>query len=78
MDYELEAYTNTDWVGFVYERRSTSGYCIIVGGNLVTRRSKKQSIAARSSVEAEYRSMDHRICELLWLKMLLSELGFLV
>ncbi|WMV18582.1 hypothetical protein MTR67_011967 [Solanum verrucosum] len=42
--------------------------------NLVTWRSKKQNVVARSSAEAEYRSMAHGICEILWLKRFLEEL----
>ena len=37
----VDAYTNTDWVGVVDDRRFTSGYFTFVGGNLVTWRSKK-------------------------------------
>ncbi|EXC12992.1 hypothetical protein L484_016923 [Morus notabilis] len=55
----IEAYTNADWAGSVTDRRSTSGYCTYVWGNLVTWRSKKQSVVARSSAEAEYRAMAH-------------------
>lgn len=72
---ELEAYTDADWAGSVIDRRSTSGYCIFLGGNLVTWRSKKQSVVARSSAEAEFRAMAHGICELLWLKIILTDLG---
>lgn len=43
-------------------------------GNLVTCRSKKQNVVARSSAEAELRSTAHGICEALWLKLLLEEL----
>ncbi|XP_028127083.1 uncharacterized protein LOC114323622 [Camellia sinensis] len=32
----VEAYTDADWAGSVTDRRSTSGYCTFVGGNLVT------------------------------------------
>ena len=48
-----------------------SGFCAFIGGNLVTWRSKKQSIVARSSAEAEYRAMAQGVCELLWLKKLM-------
>ncbi|KAJ9556963.1 hypothetical protein OSB04_011577 [Centaurea solstitialis] len=48
--------------------------CTFVWGNLVTWRSKKQSVVARSSVEDEYRAMAHGICEGMWLKRLLNEL----
>lgn len=38
---EIEAYTDADWAGNSNDRRSTSGYFTIVGGNLVTWKSKK-------------------------------------
>uniref|UniRef100_A0A2N9GJY0 Reverse transcriptase Ty1/copia-type domain-containing protein n=1 Tax=Fagus sylvatica TaxID=28930 RepID=A0A2N9GJY0_FAGSY len=40
----------------------SSGHLRIEGGNLVTWRSKKQSVVARSSAEAEYRAMAHTTC----------------
>ena len=61
----LEAYTDADWAGSIIDRRSTSAYCTFLGGNLVTWRSKKESVVARSSVEVEFRAMAHGICELL-------------
>ena len=71
---QVEAYTDADWAGNVIDRRSTSGYCTFVGGNLVTWRSKKQSVVARSSAEAEFRSVAHGFCEVLWIKRVLGEL----
>jgi len=41
-------------------------------GNLVTWRSKKQSVVARSSAEAEFRALAHGICEGIWIKRLLE------
>ncbi|CAN6685111.1 unnamed protein product [Malus baccata var. baccata] len=73
---QVKGYTYADWAGNITDRRSTSGYFTFVGGNLVTWRSKKQNVVARSIAEAEYRGMAHRICELLWLKILLTEIGF--
>ncbi|RVW30632.1 Retrovirus-related Pol polyprotein from transposon RE1 [Vitis vinifera] len=46
-----------------------------VWGNLVTWRSKNQSVVARSSAEAEYRALAQGICEGIWIKRVLSELG---
>ncbi|XP_048139417.1 uncharacterized mitochondrial protein AtMg00810-like [Rhodamnia argentea] len=71
---KVEAYTDADWAGSP-DRKSISGYCIFLGGNLVTWRSKKQNVVARSSAEAEFRAMAQGVCELLWLKGLLEDLG---
>ncbi|XP_060958297.1 uncharacterized mitochondrial protein AtMg00810-like [Cannabis sativa] len=71
---EIEAYTDADWAGSTLDKRSTSGYCSYVGGNLVTWRSKKQSVVARSSAEVEFRAVAHGICEIIWIKRLLEEL----
>ncbi|KAF5472406.1 hypothetical protein F2P56_009126 [Juglans regia] len=70
----IEGYTNVDWAGSIEDRRSTSGYFTLVGGNLVTWRSKKQEVVATSSTKAEYREMAKAICELLWTKNLIQEL----
>jgi len=47
----LEAETDTDYVGSREDRRSTSGYCTFLGGNLITWRGKKQNVAVRSSTQ---------------------------
>ncbi|XP_074344458.1 secreted RxLR effector protein 161-like [Apium graveolens] len=70
---QIEVYTDADWAGSA-DARSTSGYCTFIGGNLVTWRSKKQSVVARSSAEAELRSLANGICEAIWIKRLLYEL----
>ena len=72
----IDTYTDADWAGSIDDRRSTSGYFTFVGGNLVTWRSKKQNVVARSSAEAEFRGMSLEICEALWLRLLLSDLGY--
>ena len=48
----VECFTDADWAGSKEDRRSTSGYCIFVGGNLVTWKSKKQGVVSRSSAES--------------------------
>lgn len=49
---------NPDWAGSVTNIKSTMHYCMLVWGNLVTWRSKKQSIIARISVEARRQNID--------------------
>ena len=73
--FKLEGYTDSDWAGNSLDRKSTTGFCTFIGGNLVTWKSKKQTVVARSSAEAEYRAMASTACELIWLKLLLEDLG---
>ncbi|GAV56481.1 hypothetical protein CFOL_v3_00023, partial [Cephalotus follicularis] len=69
-----EAYTDADYTGSIVNRRSASGYCTFLGGNLVTWRSKKQNVVARSSAESEFRAVAQGTCDLLWLKIILEDL----
>jgi hypothetical protein len=71
----LQAFTDADWTGCPDDRKSTTGFAIFLGSNLLSWSSKKQAIVSRSSTEAEYRSMAMATAELLWLQSLLSELG---
>jgi len=48
----------------------------LVGGNLVTWRSKKQKVVALSSAEVEFRGIVKGITEVLWIKKLITEIGF--
>ncbi|XP_021833061.1 uncharacterized protein LOC110772886 [Prunus avium] len=73
---EVVGYTDVDWAGSITNRCSTLGYFTFVGGNLVIGWSKKQNVVARSSAEVEYRGMAQGVCELLWIRGLLTELGF--
>ncbi|XP_021753839.1 uncharacterized protein LOC110719248 [Chenopodium quinoa] len=73
---DLHAFTDADWGGYRDSRKSTSGYFTLVGGNLVTWKSKRQKVDAMSSAEAEFRGIAKGITEVLWIRKLLTELGY--
>ncbi|GAA0157982.1 transmembrane signal receptor [Lithospermum erythrorhizon] len=72
--FELKAYTDADWAGCPDTRRSTSGFVIFMGNSLISWSSRKQKVVARSSTEAEYRSLALCTAELMWIQKLLKEL----
>ncbi|XP_071717884.1 uncharacterized mitochondrial protein AtMg00810-like [Rutidosis leptorrhynchoides] len=70
----LVAYSDADWAGCPSTRRSTSGYCVFLGNNLLSWSSKHQLTSSRSSAEAEYRGVANAVAETCWVRNLLREL----
>ncbi|GJW99954.1 ribonuclease H-like domain-containing protein [Tanacetum coccineum] len=69
----LVAYSDADWAGCPTQR-STSGYCVFLGNNLLSWSSKRQPTLSHSSAEAEYRGVANVVAETCWLRNLLREL----
>nr|GEX61471.1 ribonuclease H-like domain-containing protein [Tanacetum cinerariifolium] len=59
----LSAYTDFVWAGFPVTHRSRSGYCVFLGGNLLSWSVKRQVTLSRSSAEAEYRGFANVVDE---------------
>lgn len=70
----LHTFSDANWAGSLEDRRSTSGFCIYLGANPISLSAKKQTTVARSSTEAEYRSLAHTAAEICWVTHHLREL----
>ena len=71
----LVGYSDADWAGDVQDRRSTSGNVFLLGGGAIAWSSRKQSLVALSTVEAEYMALSVATQEAIWLRHLQEELG---
>ncbi|XP_039815064.1 uncharacterized mitochondrial protein AtMg00810-like [Panicum virgatum] len=74
----LVVYTDTDWAGCPVTRKSTSGYAMFLGDNLISWSSKRQNTISRSRAEAKYRAMANGFALATWLRQLLHELHSLL
>lgn len=72
----LTTWSDADWASCPVDRRSTSGYCVFLGPNLISWSAKKQCTVAQSSTEAEYRSLAHITTELTWGCKILHDISF--
>ncbi|GAA0145966.1 transmembrane signal receptor [Lithospermum erythrorhizon] len=70
----LTVYSDFDWAGCHSTRRSTTGFCIYLGSNIISWTSKKQQTVATSSTEAEYRALASATAETTWVQQLFGEL----
>ncbi|XP_019155152.1 PREDICTED: uncharacterized protein LOC109152023 [Ipomoea nil] len=71
----VHAFSDSDWVGDPNNQKSTSGFTVFLGANLISWTYWKQRILARLSTEAEYKALTDVSPEVTWLVSLIKELG---
>ena len=72
----LHGYVDTDWASDVNNCKSILGFMFMLAGGAISWSSKKQGAIALSSTESEYITGAHAAKEAIWLRQLLSNLGY--
>ena len=75
-DVKLPGYVDADWGSNPNGRKSQSGYLFTICGGVISWASKKQSVVALSSTEAEYIAASLASQEAVWLRSLLGDISF--
>ena len=74
-DSTLICYSDSDWAGCRDSRRSTGGFCMLLGSNVISWSAQRHETVSKSSTEAEYRTMSAATSEIVWLQNLLKVMG---
>ena len=72
----LYGFADVDWAGDFDTKKLTSGYVFYIGQSIISWCSKRQSVVALSTAEAEYISLCNAATEAIWLRQLFRDLGF--
>jgi hypothetical protein len=73
---DLLGFTDSDWANCLDTRRSIGGYAFTLGSGIISWNCRKQKTVASSSCEAEYTAAYESCKEAIWLRSLLSSIGF--
>lgn len=72
--FAVRCYSDADYAGCLDTRKSTTGFCVTMGGSILSWCSERQDSVSRSTAESEYIAGSEAVRELVWLKRLLMEL----
>jgi hypothetical protein len=74
--WELLGYCDADFAGCPDTYKSTSGYTFTIAGGAVSWSSKRQTVVATSTTEAEYMATAYAANEAVWLRTFLHDSGY--
>jgi histone deacetylase 1/2 len=66
----VSAFSGADWAWCIDDRRSTGGFAVYLGENLISWTARKQATVSRSSTEAKYKSLSNATAEILLVQKL--------
>jgi len=72
--HDLHGFVDSDWAKS-QDRKSIGGYAFMLGNAAISWSSKKQTLVAQSTKEAEYTAFNEASREALWLRQLLSDIN---
>lgn len=71
--FNISAFSDSDWGGEHDTGRSTTGYIIYLGSNPISWKCSKQIFVSRSSSEEEYKVVANTAAKISWIKKFLQE-----
>ncbi|GJW62707.1 putative ribonuclease H-like domain-containing protein [Tanacetum coccineum] len=74
--FDLEAFSDSDYVVASLDRKSTTRGCQFLGKRLISWQCKKQTIVANSTTEAEYVAAANCCGQVLWIQNQMLDYGF--
>ena len=72
----IECFVDADWGCDASDKKSFTGYTFVAAGGVFSWESKKQNLVALSSTEAEYVAVSTAAKEAVYIKKLITEMGF--
>jgi hypothetical protein len=72
---KITAFCDSDWAQDKDDRKSTSGFVVMLAGGPISWRCKKQPTVALSATEAEFVALTEATRDVIWLTNFLDELG---